>query len=77
MKQGRADHSNMGSTKTEPRSTAINPHYPGQLGEMMGNHADMGDTSRTGAVPMYEGRGLHAPMEKCTVHHSGSQGKHK
>jgi len=77
MKQGRADHSGMGSTKIEPRSTAVNPHYPGQLGEHMGNHADRGDTPRTGAVPMTEGRGLKAPMIGSTTHHSGSQGKYK
>lgn len=77
MTQGRATSSRMGSTKTEPISKAVNPAYPGQLGIHQGNHADDGDTPRTGAVPMYEGRGLSAPMVSETSHPAGSQGKHR
>lgn len=77
MKQGQANSSRMGSTKREPSSQAVNPAYPGQLGAHFGNHADEGDTPRTGAVQMYEGRGLEAPMVGETIHPCGSQGKHK
>lgn len=77
MKQGQATHSGMGSTKVEPRSEAVNPAYPASLGEMRGNHAtDKGDLPYK-SVPMYEGRGLSAPMVGTTQHHCGSQGKHK
>jgi hypothetical protein len=77
MKQGRATHSGTASTKVEPTPHAVNPAYPGQLGISLGNHADHGDTSKTAAVPMYEGRGLKAPMVGSTSHHCGSQGKHR
>lgn len=71
MKQGQATHSGMGSTKTEPVSKAVNP----------GAVADIGNQQRyakgNGPIPLYEGRGLQAPMAASTIHHSGSQGKHK
>ena len=41
-----------------------------------GNHAMSGDTPRTQAVTMYEGRGLKAPMHSCATHKGGSQGKY-
>jgi hypothetical protein len=63
--------------KTEPKSHAINPAYPGQLGSAFGNHAADGDTSKTAAVKMDEGRGYEAPKGGHTIHHSGSQGRHK
>lgn len=77
MKQGRASHSGMGGTKVEPRSHAVPPQYPSQLGEMRGNHITDGRTVSGGTKPMYEGRGLKAPMVGTTQHHSGSQGRHK
>lgn len=76
MKQGRATHSGMGSTKTETISHAVPPAYPAGLGVMKGNHADTG-TVRVKEIPMYEGRGLQAPMVGCTVHRAGSQGKNR
>lgn len=72
MKQGRATTSMMGSTKTEPRSHAVNPAYPAALGNMRGNHADTG-TVRVNKIPMYEGRGLEAPSRKVTTYPKGSQ----
>lgn len=72
MKQGRATHSGMGSTKTEPRSHAVPAAYPAGLGVMKGNHAECG-TVRVTHVPMYEGRGLQAPMKGVTIHKKGSQ----
>lgn len=76
MKQGRATHSGMGSTKTEPVSRAVPAAYPGRMGVMQGNHADTG-TIRVQSIPMYEGRGLQAPMAACTIHKAGSQGKNR
>lgn len=71
MKQGRATHSSSGSTKVEPTSHAVNPGYP----------ADLGNQQRyakgNGPIPMYEGRGLKAPMVGTTSHKAGSQGHHK
>lgn len=77
MKQGRATHSGSGSTKIEPRSHAVPPAYPARLGTMQGNHAMENGTINVQRVPMYQGRGLTAPMQGTTVHHCGSQGKHK
>lgn len=65
--QGRAKTSIVGSTKVEPMSKAVNPAYAAELGIHEVNHT---------SVPMYEGRGLEAPMESCTTHKCGSQGKH-
>lgn len=67
MKQGRATTSLVGSTKVEPVSKAVNPAYVAELGI---------DESRIKSIPMYEGRGLKAPMVSETSHHCGSQGKH-
>lgn len=69
MKQGFATSSRMGSTKTEPRSRAVDPGYTAQLGNKVG-------VARA-IEPMYEGRGLRAPMVSDTRHPAGSQGKHK
>lgn len=76
MKQGQATHSGSGSTKIEPRTHAVPPAYPARLGLMQGNHSDRGTTHVT-KVPMYEGRGLEAPMVGVTTHKAGSQGHHK
>ena len=79
MTQGRATHSSSGATKVEPKSHAVSPAAVSQLGIKQGNHAS--DTG-TGHVnvnlpPLYEGRGLQAPMVGTTCHPAGSQGKHK
>lgn len=76
MRQGRATHSGMGSTKTEPRSHTVPPAYPASLGNMVGNHADAGMVT-VQKVPMYTGSGPHAPSGSTTIHRGGSQGKHK
>lgn len=75
MKQGRASHTGMGSTKVEPASRAVNVSAVQQMGTMRGNHADTG-TVRLNSQPLYEGRGLEAPMKGTTIHDCGSQGKH-
>lgn len=67
MKQGQAKTSIVGSTKVEPVSRAVNPAYVAELGI---------DESRVRSIPMYEGRGLKAPMVSETSHKCGSQGKH-
>lgn len=76
MKQGRASHSNSGSTKVEPRSHAVSPAYGDSLGQMKGNHSTDSGTINMKSTPMYIGRGLEAPMKGTTVHHKGSQGQH-
>lgn len=77
MKQGKATTSKMGSTKIEPRSHQVPPAYAAGLGVKQGNHAaDGGHTIHHTSVPMYEGRGLTAPMKGVTSHPKGSQGKH-
>ena len=67
MKQGRATTSIVGSTKTEPVSQAVNVHKVAEIGVQ---------TVPTKQIPMYEGRGLKAPMVSETSHKCGSQGKH-
>lgn len=68
MKQGRAsvtvkEHSEYNI----PRSHAVNPAAVDQLGQ----------ATAFRKVPIYEGRGLEAPMVGTTIHEHGSQGKHK
>ncbi len=77
MKQGKATHSGMGSTKVEPQSHVVPAAYPARLGLMQGNHATDGRNINVQKIPMYEGRGLQAPMAGVTTHKAGSQGTHK
>lgn len=67
MKQGQASTSKMGSTKVEPVSKAVSEEYVSQLGLQYVNY---------NGVPMYEGRGLKAPMVSQTTSNKGSQGKY-
>lgn len=68
MKQGKASTSIMGSTKVEPKSRAVNPGAVSQIGIHEINLRP---------EPLYEGRGLEAPMAGITNHPCGSQGKYK
>ena len=68
MKQGRADHSNVASTKREPVSHAVSPAAVSELGIIQ---------VRTVSQPLYTGRGFEAPAIQSSTHASGSQGKHK
>lgn len=68
MKQGQASTSSMGSTKREPIAHAVSPAAVSEIGI----HQVRGTS-----LPLYEGRGLEAPMVGTTVHECGSQGKHK
>jgi hypothetical protein len=67
MKQGQATHSGKGATKAEPISHAVN----------VVTVADIGLQQRyakgNGPAPLYEGRGLKAPMVGTTIHPKGSQ----
>ena len=69
MKQGRATHSSMASTKVEPVSKAVNPAAVADIG--VSQHYAKGN----GPIPLYEGRGLKAPMVGTTTHKAGSQHK--
>jgi hypothetical protein len=68
MKQGQASTSTVGSTKREPISNAVNPAAAAEIGV---------HEVRATSLPLYEGRGLEAPMQGTTIHHCGSQGRHK
>lgn len=64
MTQGKAKHTSEG--KTEPKAHAVNPCAVAQLGIAQAVRPE----------PLYEGRGLQAPMKKTTTHGSGSQGNY-
>lgn len=68
MKQGRASSSGPGDQKREPIAHAVNPAAVAEIGI---------HEVRTVPVQMYEGRGYEAPKANSTIHHSGSQGKHR
>lgn len=68
MKQGRATHDGSASTKVEPNSRAVSPAGVDQLGAKVGQ--------ARAVQPLYEGRGLEAPMRSQATHKSGSQGRH-
>jgi hypothetical protein len=67
MKQGRATTSMIGSTKQEPVSRAVNVAAVSEIGI---------HEVRVNSLPLYEGRGLEAPMAGETSHKTGSQGKY-
>lgn len=75
MKQGRATVTGS-DRKVEPRSTAVNPGYAGNIGLVQGSHADCGDFTPQ-ITPMDAGRGYSAPAIGTTTHRTGSQGRHK
>ena len=68
MKQGRATHDGMASTKREPIPHAVNIKAVAEEGIIEG---------RATSLPLYSGRGLEAPMVGTTTYEVGSQGKHK
>jgi len=68
VKQGRATHDGTGSTKREPIAHAVNPAAVSEIGIHQ---------VRATSLPLYEGRGLEAPMAGTTTYESGSQGKWK
>lgn len=67
MKQGTGKNT-MSGQKREPISKAINPGAVSQIGIHEVNLRK---------EPMVTGRGYKAPMASTTVHHRGTQGKHK
>lgn len=67
MKQGSGSNTSSGQ-KREPIPHKVSPAAVSEIGI---HHI------RGSSLPMYEGRGLKAPMAESTVHHCGSQGKHK
>jgi hypothetical protein len=77
MRQGQAGHVDY-KTKTEPRSRAVSETAVSQMGTALGNHAmdSNGRILRGASRPLYEGRGLEAPMNGSQSHHCGSQGKY-
>jgi len=67
MKQGTANNAQSGQ-KREPIPHAVCPAAVADIGIQQ---------IRGSSLPLYEGRGLEAPMVGTTIHESGSQGKHK
>ena len=76
MKQGQASHSGMGATKVEPRPKAVNPSAVSLIGLKQGNHAMDKGKINVKHEPLYQGRGLKAPMSTCKSHPKGSQGSY-
>ena len=66
MKQGSASRE-VSRSKQEPKAHAIGRAAVADLGTIQ---------QRTRSVQLYEGRGYEAPMNGCSRHKSGSQGKH-
>lgn len=54
--------------KVEPTSNIVNVAAVSEIGIHQ---------VRATSLPLYEGRGLEAPMQGTTSHPTGSQGKHK
>jgi hypothetical protein len=74
MRQGRASSSGRGGTKVEPRAHRVSETAVSQIGTALGNHAtEDGKMLKGAGKPLYEGRGLEAPMVGVTCHRSGSQ----
>ena len=67
MKQGQASHSGSASTKVEPNPRAISPEAVANIGLQKVYYKP---------IPIYEGRGLKAPMAGTQTHECGSQGRH-
>jgi len=67
MRQGTGNSTQSGQ-KREPIAHAVNPAAVSEIGV----HQIRGTS-----LPLYEGRGLEAPMQGTTTHPTGSQGKHK
>jgi hypothetical protein len=64
--QSRVVHTSSGG-KVEPHSHAVSVPAVAELGIL---------ESRTRKIPIYEGRGLEAPMVGSTIHKRGSQGRY-
>ena len=70
MKQGQATHSSVGSTKVEPKAHVVNVEAVADMG------LQQSKVGRAQSAPLYQGRGLTAPMASETVHKKGSQGNY-
>jgi len=68
MKQGKADRNVKESWKTEPVSHAVSPNFVSDIGTIQVRNG--------GSLPMYEGRGIKAPMVSQKTSNKGSQGKY-
>ena len=66
MKQGTGK--TVADYKTEPKARGMNPAAVADIGIQQ---------VRTRSIAMHEGRGIEAPKAASTIHHCGSQGKHK
>ena len=67
MKQGRPSRDVSESYKTEPASKAVSPRGVSAIGLQYVNCKE---------IPVYEGRGLQAPMKSVKTSNKGSQGNY-
>lgn len=67
MKQGQASTNVSAGTKVEPRPKAVLPEAVANIGMQKIYYKP---------IPIYEGRGLKAPMSGEECHPCGSQGRH-
>ncbi len=67
MKQGQARVDGSAGTKVEPKPRAVCPESVANIGLQKVYYKP---------IPIYEGRGLKAPMAGEEVHHCGSQGRY-
>lgn len=70
MKQGKATSSTVGATKPTAVEHNVNVGAVSEIGQQVRH------IGRASSVPLYEGRGLEAPMKATTTYTKGSQGKH-
>jgi hypothetical protein len=68
MKQGRATRDVTEGTKVEPKPHAVSEGAVARVGQAQYPGAKVG--------PLYEGRGLKAPMVSQASHKGGSQGRY-
>jgi hypothetical protein len=68
MSQGKANRTTS-THKTEPVAKAVSPVAVGQIGTHVGK--------MQASSVLYQGKGYEAPMSSTTIHHCGSQRKHK
>lgn len=76
MKQGKATVDGRLGGKVEPRSRAVDPEFAGTIGVARGNHVTEKGDIPFKTIPMYNGKGLSAPMHSQKTHKGGSQGSY-
>lgn len=76
MKQGTGHKSHEG-TKREPHVDRVSVVAVSRLGASQGTHITGNGEVANRTPPLYPDRGIEAPVRGVTIHHCGSQGKHR